>query len=190
MGILVRELLAQPIILAQRVKLRPVTLADTAALLAYASDPATAHYVFPVQHSVEDSKNTILDFFMAQPAGQYGIALQANDQLIGTLQLLNIDEANRKASLAYVLDPTYQHQGYMQESLQALLAVLFQQTSLQRLYALHEPENQASAKVMLAAGLQQEGVLHQTIFIRHQFVDGCLHAMTRDQYLNGVNDDE
>jgi len=65
-----------------------------------------------------------------------------------------------------------------------LLDMLFHQTSMQRIYALHEPENQASAKVMAAVGMQQEGVLRQTILMRHQFVDGCLHAITREQYLN------
>ncbi|MFL2029982.1 GNAT family N-acetyltransferase [Loigolactobacillus zhaoyuanensis] len=187
MGILVQELLKLPIINGQRVKLRPVTLADAAAMFAYASDAATADYIFPVHHSLEDSKNTILDFFMAHPAGQYGIALRDNDLLIGTLQLQNLDEYNRKASLAFVLHPSYQHQGYMQESLHALIAILFQQTSIQRLYALHEPANQASAKVMLATGMQQEGLLQQTSFIRHHFVDGCLHAITREQYFKGVN---
>ncbi|MFD0897020.1 GNAT family N-acetyltransferase [Loigolactobacillus binensis] len=183
MGILVRELLEHAVITARRVKLRPVTLADNAAMFTYASDPATAHYIFPVNYSLEDSKTALLDFFMTRPAGQYGIASRANDQLIGAVQLLNLDENNRKAGLTYVLNPAYQHQGYMQESLSALLATLFHQTSLQRLYALHEPENQASAKVMLAVGLQQEGLLHQTLLLRHQFVDGCLHALTRDQYL-------
>ncbi|WP_367297167.1 GNAT family N-acetyltransferase [Loigolactobacillus coryniformis] len=184
MGVLVQELLEQPSVPASRVKLRPVTLADTAAMFDYASDPATAYYVFPVSHSLIDSKKAILDFFMARPAGQYGIALNENNQLIGAVQLLDIDENNRKASLAYVLNPAYQHRGYMQESVTALLDMLFHQTSMQRIYALHEPENQASAKVMAAVGMQQEGVLRQTILMRHQFVDGCLHAITREQYLN------
>ena len=67
--------------------------------------------------------NEIHDSFARQVMLKWGVARRADDLLIGTTTLYNLDFDNRRAELGYALGRTHWGQGYMHEALQALLAL-------------------------------------------------------------------
>ena len=61
-----------PIVETERLLLRPVTLDDAEAMFAYASDRENTRYTFPTNQSLEETKNNIGQFYLANPFGTVG----------------------------------------------------------------------------------------------------------------------
>ena len=67
------KLAKHPIIETERLVLRPVTLDDAEAMFEYASDIENIRYTFPTNQSLEETKNNIAQFYLANPLGRWGI---------------------------------------------------------------------------------------------------------------------
>ena len=71
------KLAQYPIVETERLLLRPVTLNDAEAMFEYASDRENTRYTFPTNQSLEETKNDIAQFYLANPLGRWGIELKA-----------------------------------------------------------------------------------------------------------------
>ena len=69
------------VIETERLVLRPVTLDDAEAMFEYASDKETTRYTFPTNQSLEETKNNIAQFYLANPLGRWGIELKSTESL-------------------------------------------------------------------------------------------------------------
>lgn len=61
------KLAKHQIIETERLVLRPVTLDDTEVMFKYVSDKETTCYTFPTNQSLEETKNNIAQFYLANP---------------------------------------------------------------------------------------------------------------------------
>ena len=98
------KLAQYPIVETERLVLRPVTLDDTEAMFEYASDRENTRYTFPTNQSLEETKNNIAQFYLANPLGRWGIELKSNGQFIGTIDLHKIDTVLKKAAIGYIIN--------------------------------------------------------------------------------------
>ena len=85
------KLAQYPIVETERLLLRPVTLDDAEAMFAYASDKDNTRYTFPTNQSLEETKNNIAQFYLANHLGRWGIQLKCNGKFIGTIDMHKID---------------------------------------------------------------------------------------------------
>ena len=122
-----------PSIETERLLLRPVTLDDAEAMFEYASDRENTRYTFPTNQSLEETKNNIAQFYLANPLCHWGIELKNNGKFIGTIDLHKIDTVLKKAAIGYIFNKKYSNQG---------------------LTALHDKDNPASGKVMEKSGMR------------------------------------
>lgn len=81
------------------------------------------------------------------------ITFKGEDQVIGSIGLVNDYEKDGYAEIGYVIGEEYWNQGYMSEALKALIAFLFTQTPVTKVRAIHHLENIASGKVMQKCGM-------------------------------------
>lgn len=79
------KLAQYPIVETERLLLRPVTLDDAEEMFDYASDRENTRYTFPTNQSLEETKNNIAQFYLANPLGRWGIELKSNGQFIEPL---------------------------------------------------------------------------------------------------------
>ena len=96
-----------PYIETEHLLLRPVTLDDTEAMFAYASDKDNTRYTFLTNQNVEETKNNIAQFYLANPLGRWGIELKDNSKFIGTIDLHKIDPVLKKAAIGYIINKKY-----------------------------------------------------------------------------------
>lgn len=61
-----------PYIETERLLLRPVTLDDAEAMFDYASDKDNTRYTFLTNQSLEETKNNIAQFYLANPLRPLG----------------------------------------------------------------------------------------------------------------------
>ena len=143
-----------PSIETERLLLRPVTLDDAEAMFEYASDRENTRYTFPTNQSLEETKNNIAQFYLANPLGRWGIELKSNDQFIGTIDLHKIDPILKKAAIGYIINQKYWNQGLTTEANRAVIELAFEKIGMNKLTALHDKDNPASGKVMEKSGMR------------------------------------
>jgi len=71
-----------PSIETERLLLRHVTMDDAEAMFQYASDRENTRYTFPTNQSLEETKNNIAQFYLANPLGRWGIELKSSGQFM------------------------------------------------------------------------------------------------------------
>lgn len=147
------KLAQYPIVETERLLLRPVTLDDAEAMFDYASDRENTRYTFPTNQSLEETKNNIGQFYLANPLGRWGIELKSNGKFIGTIDLHKIDSVLKKAAIGYIINKKYWNQGLATEANRAVIELAFEKIGMNKLTALHDKDNPASGKVMEKSGM-------------------------------------
>ena len=143
-----------PSIETERLLLRHVTMDDAEAMFQYASDRENTRYTFPTNQSLEETKNNIAQFYLANPLGRWGIELKSNGQFIGTIDLHKIDPILKKAAIGYIINQKYWNQGLTTEANRAVIELAFEKVGMNKLTALHDKDNPASGKVMEKSGMR------------------------------------
>ena len=148
------KLAKHPIIETERLVLRPVTLDDAEAMFEYASDKETTRYTFPTNQNLEETKNNIAQFYLANTLGRWGIELKSSGEFIGTIDLHKMDTVLKKAAIGYIIQKKYWNQGLTTEANRAVIELAFEKVGMNKLTALHDKDNPASGKVMEKSGMR------------------------------------
>lgn len=175
------ELMKNPILESERVRLRPVKLEDAEDMYEYASDGETVRYVFEKHESLEETRDNIARYFLKSPAGKYAIELKREGKMIGTIDIRPMEE-HKIAELGYTLNRKYWGSGYMTEAASLLLAFAFEKLGMEKVFAIHDVRNTASGKVMLRLGMQKEGVLRRHRVHKGEHLDMAYYGILREEY--------
>ncbi|MGI8515371.1 MAG: GNAT family N-acetyltransferase [Acidimicrobiia bacterium] len=168
----------------ERLALRPATVADAAAVFAYASDPAVSRYLPWAPHvTISDTKK-----FLSRCEQQWEdrqsfpwvIVLRETGTVEGMIEA-NI--TGHRASIGYVLARPMWGLGIATEAAEAVVSALFEHSDVWRVWATCDIDNPASARVLEKAGLTLEGTLHRWDChnISPEPRDAFVYAAWRDQ---------
>ncbi|WP_301355217.1 GNAT family N-acetyltransferase [Enterococcus spodopteracolus] len=172
------------VIETERLILRPITLEDVEDIFEYAHDVETTRFVFPRHQSIEDTKISVANFFMASPLGKYAIEWKENRKMIGTIDL-RIQEGYDTAELGYALNKKYWGQGIMPEAGKALLKLGFEKMDLVRIFAYHNTKNSKSGRVMDKLGMREEAMIPDAKREKGEIISIVLKGITKKAWLEG-----
>lgn len=175
-----------PTIRAERLCLRKLTMRDAADIYEYSKDPLVAeHVLWEAHRSVSESRGYIRYMLRRYRYGEpssWGIALNENDKVIGTIGFMWIQPENAAAEVGYSLARSQWNRGYMTEALRALMRYGFEEMRLNRIEAIHETTNPASGAVMRKCGMKHEGTLRSKLMNKGKYVDVELYAILRRDF--------
>jgi len=145
----------------ERLSLRQPTPDDAISIFEqYAKDPEVTKYLSWRPHkSISQTDkyiNRCLSVWNSQSAFPYVLVKKKDIQLIGMIEI-RID--SQKVDLGYVLTKSEWGKGYMPEAVTVLTNWSLRQNNIYRVWAVCDPENNSSARVMEKVGMQKEGVL-------------------------------
>src|SRR5215470_6803971 len=143
-------------------RLRPLRAADAAALYAYLRDPAVTELTsYPVVSvpMVEAMIERSLGRWAAGELSKWGVALQHDDQLVGTCGFNEWSQVHRWAELAYELAPAHWGKGLMRQAVAAVLQWTYQQDQVDRVHAYVRVDNSRSQRLLERSGFVREGCL-------------------------------
>jgi ribosomal-protein-alanine N-acetyltransferase len=161
-----------------RLVLRPFRHADAADLMAIYSDPEVFRYV-PIgdwKH-IDEAHQRIARDINAMAAGEMiRLALERREdsRVIGEALVFKFDIASKRADLGYALARAAWGCGYVSEAVPPLVDYAFKELGLNRLDAVIDPRNAASAKVLTRLGFQHEGTLREHYIMRGETGDSGL----------------
>jgi RimJ/RimL family protein N-acetyltransferase len=113
-------------------------------------------------------------------ATNFAIRLLPQSQLIGSVGLRDIDPEHLQAELGFWIGREWWGQGYAREAAAELIRFGFDSLGLNRIYAHHMSRNPAAGRVLLAAGMQREGLLRQRVRKWGVYEDVVLYGIIRD----------
>ncbi|MNM54433.1 putative ribosomal N-acetyltransferase YdaF [compost metagenome] len=134
-------------------------------------------------HSVSDSDNYIrsqLDVFARGIGISCGIVYQG--EVAGCISLMDINQANRKASIGYWLGSAYQGKGLMTKSCKALIDYSFAELGLNRIEIRAGVGNQKSRSIPERLGFTEEGVIRQAELNEDRYIDHVVYGILASEW--------
>jgi len=133
----------------QRVFLRPATRDDIEDMLDWMRHTDVLKFLH------QDITEEYITHLCIQRSGLYAIVLKTNERCIGNIQINVLSKQD--VTIGYALNKAYWRQGYMRESLQALLEYLFQECDIWDVVASVHYDNFSSLKVLNSCGFSYIG---------------------------------
>ena len=168
-----------PILMGERVRLRPMTADDADAIFAIFSDPESMRYWAGEPYTERAQADDYLARRIApsETGLMWAITLPEADTLLGTACVHNIDRANGHAELGYVLARTHWGKGLALEAGEQLIQHAFETLELRRLEAEVDPRNERSCRLLERLGFVREGYLRERWRVGSEISDSALYGL-------------
>jgi RimJ/RimL family protein N-acetyltransferase len=179
---------------SERLLLRALSESDLDLSVEVLTDPEVMRYVAAVytREQVVEEMSVVLKRGGGGCIGIWCVADRAASEKLGTAVLLPIpieeedtnwdlvggpDLPDREIEVGYLLKPSAWGKGYATEITKRLLKFAFEETPLEEVVGVTDPDNEASKSVLLKSGLQYEGM-------RRAYASDCPgFRITRRQWL-------
>ncbi|MDP9792643.1 RimJ/RimL family protein N-acetyltransferase [Catenuloplanes nepalensis] len=172
----------------ERLLLRPLTLADTDALVAYRSIPDLCRFV-PFHPQSRDEIQARIKGVFANHAltaeGQnltLGMEVAATGELIGDVILFYHSRLHAGGEVGWILNPAHGGHGYATEAARAMLRLGFEELGLRRIIARIDERNVASARLARRLGMRQEARLVENEFFKGEWTTELDFAMLATEW--------
>lgn len=127
----------------------------------WASDPEVTKYLTWPPHETIEVTRKVLEGWLAEYEKddyyQWMIVLKETGEPIGSLVASTVGRA-QAAHIGYCIGKAWWHRGIMSETLQAVIAYLFEEVGYHRIESMHDPNNPHSGAVMRKCGMRYEGI--------------------------------
>jgi ribosomal-protein-alanine N-acetyltransferase len=173
-----------PTLQLPRLTLRPFTVADAKDVQRQAGNIKVSSMTASIPHPYPDG---VAEIWISKHQGRYNegkcvdwaIQLNENKKLIGNISWI-LNKAHHRAEIGYWIGEEYWNKGYCSEAARAAINFAFKELGLTKVIGRHVAENTASGKVMINAGMKQEGYFAKDFFKDGQFLDMILYGVIQN----------
>lgn len=170
-----------PVLETERLILRDMKDEDAADFFTLRSDENVMKYIArPRAKTTEDALaliHRIRNTIQANDGINWGITLKNEDKIVGSVGLVRFKKENYRAELGYLLSPHLQRKGIMSEAIHAVLNYGFKVIGLHSVEAIIDPENIASASILLKNNFKLEAHFLEDFFYENQFLDSKVFSL-------------
>lgn len=171
-----------PALETERLTLRRMTMDDDVFYLKNFSDSTTVDLTGfeppkDLKTAREELREYCIDNFANNTGIRWGVTVKGSPDLIGTLGFYKWDKRNHSVEIGYDLLPEHRQKGIMTEAMTAMLDFLFGTMGLNRVYALIDPRNLASANLLLGLGFIREGEFRESTCFRGKYLNDVVFAL-------------
>lgn len=170
-----------PQLQTNRLFLRQITPADAPALFHLRSNPQVMQYLDrPPAKTVDDALaliQLITDMLQQNEAITWGLFPKEGSPLSGTIGFWRIAKEHYRAEIGYLLHPSLQGKGLMQEAMNTVLAYGFSALQLHSVEANVNPDNTASIRLLERSGFVREAYFRESYFYNGRFLDSAVYSL-------------
>jgi RimJ/RimL family protein N-acetyltransferase len=166
---------------AERIIIRPITLADKSDVFEYRSDTETNKY----QGWIPKTKDEV-EIFIGKISKQinepdtwfqFVIIEKKAQKIIGDLGLHFFDNDNLQVEIGCTLNKKFQNNGYATESIKIVVDYLFKKLNKHRVIASIDPANKRSIQLVERIGFRKEAYFVESLLINGKWVDDLIYAL-------------
>ncbi|HVT04231.1 MAG TPA: GNAT family N-acetyltransferase [Thermoanaerobaculia bacterium] len=177
----------RPILESPRLILRAFAMSDVESLTLLANDENIARSTLSIPHPYEERHAR--EWIASQQTDERGqnvtfaIVLKEGSQLCGSIGV-RIDNVNARAEIGFWVGRPFWNRGLCSEAASMLLEYAFNTLDVNRVYAFHFVDNEASGRVMRRIGMRHEGLLRQHMKKGDEFLDLEAYGILREEFLD------
>lgn len=157
---------------------------DAAAVHEWSSDLDVVRFI-PLGPTTPRGARRLVNGYRSaatdRPRSEYSLAIvplaDRSGPPVGTLALSVDSAAHRRGEVGYALRRDAWGHGYATDAVRLALHLGFDLLGLERIWAVCDPENVASVRVLEKAGLRYEGRLRGDLLVRGERRDSLLFAV-------------
>jgi len=169
----------------ERLRLRPFTFDDEAAVFALVSDPEIARFVRFKAHRTPAETRAFLElvqqYYRRGEPFAWAIVRREDGRLIGSCGFVSQGGERRSAEIGYWLGKPYWGKGYAEEAAQALVRFGFEQMGLEFVEAKCFLENRAGQRVIEKLGMKFEGT-DRSEMIKGEYPELNMYGISREDW--------
>lgn len=166
---------AFPLVETERLHLRELADDDAAAVYAvFRDEDVVRFYDCAAMTAVDEARDFIVRMrarFTGRTGIRWAIVDKSDERVIGTIGFNQIIPWARRGVLGYEIGRTWWGRGFVTEAVRAVVTLGHDALALGRIEALVMLENEASVRVLLKAGFEEEGVLRAYGFWKGRYHD-------------------
>lgn len=170
-----------PVLNTPRLTLRAVESNDADAAFAMRSDAEVMKYIGrPPAKSIEEATDWIKLIHGLHQKNEgvlWALSLRGSDEMIGSIGIWQIDKANHRAEIGYMLSTVNQGKGYMQEAIVESINYAFNSINLHSIEANVNPDNLASIKLLERSGFVREAYFRENYYYNNRFLDSAIYSL-------------
>ena len=178
--------LPTPTLPTARLRLRPFTEADSAALYALHSSARVLRYWDspPWSEPARAARFVAACRLMAEEGSGARLAIDrtSDGTFLGWCSLTRWSPDYRSAAMGYCLSEAAWGHGYATEAARAVLQWAFDALDLNRVQAETDTRNAASARVLEKLGFVREGTLREDCIVNGEVSDSWVYGLIRSQW--------
>ncbi|WP_281176834.1 GNAT family N-acetyltransferase [Priestia koreensis] len=172
----------------QRLVLRKIEMNDASRMFDYIfSDHRVMDNLIKGPHKAIsetiDRLTEITNHYVSENFCYWGIEMKESGELIGTIDLYNIDDGTENCEVGYNIGFNWWNQGYGSEALHAIVEFAFRFMNIHKISATHNIDNPASGRIMLKVGMKREGIIRHMIRKNNQYKDCGIYGILQQEYL-------
>lgn len=178
-----------PILETERLVLRKVELTDAQSIFDHwlSDDRVIDNLIKGAHKSVSETivrVSEIVSMYDTREFCYWGIEVKASGELIGAIDLFNFDSITENCEVGYSIGYNWWNNGYGTEALKAVIDFGFRSMNVHKISAAHNIDNPGSGKIMLKAGMEQEGIIkHMIRNAKNDYKDCAVFGLLREDYL-------
>lgn len=172
----------------ERLRLRPLTAADTDALLTYRGDAEVCRYLpFPPMDAAEIARRLATQWFRTEllEDGEHvtlGVERRDTGELVGDVILFLKSREHGNGEVGWVFSPAVAHQGYATEAATALIDHAFREFGFRRLVARLDERNIPSARLCSRLGMRLEARLVENEYFKGELSTELDYAILSSEW--------
>lgn len=170
-----------PVLSTERLTLRQLNEEDKNEMFILRSDEKTMQYIpRPLAKTTEDALQLIqkINELIKNNEGiNWAITMKNDPKLIGIIGYFRTAKEHFRSEVGYILNPTHERKGIMQEALTVVLDFGFSNMKLHSIEARVDPRNTASIKLLKKRGFHLAGHLKEYEFFNNQFIDTLIFML-------------
>ncbi len=175
-----------PFIIGKRVYLRPLEIDDADNFVTWLNDEEVNKYLIRTMPLNKIREREFLEgLYKDNKEVILGIALKANDELIGVIGLHKISLAFHNAEMGIIIgDKSRWSKGYGTEAVGLIVKYGFDQLNLHRIYLTVLDFNLRAIRVYEKSGFKMEGTFREHVYRHGKYCDVLLMGILKDEWKN------
>jgi RimJ/RimL family protein N-acetyltransferase len=174
-----------PTLETERLRLRPFTFDDEAAVFTLVSDPEVARFVrFEAHRTPAETRaffELVIEHYRRGDPFAWAIERREDGRLIGSCGFVSEAGERKSAEIGYWLGKPYWGKAYAVEAARVLVRYGFEQMGLERVEAKCFLENRAGQRVIEKLGMKFEGA-DRSEMIKGEYPELRVYAVARQDW--------
>lgn len=185
--------MSKPLILnfplyTERLKIRFLEENDLQPHFRMMSDPETVRYMYDeplcLHQALEHLRPRVQSRALMKDGDWVNVAVELREsgEFVGELGLSCANLTNRCYEVGYVFLREFRGKGYAREAVKELLEYTFETLDAHRVTGRLDARNDRSARLLESVGMQKEGTMRETEFVKGEWTDETLYAILEKEW--------